>query len=171
MKRYPITPYYLRLYYSCTVLSFFFVIALIIFEYKFGLDISGIIGLLISVSGLIAAVYSVRTDFQCGSIAVDFEGISMKIGSKTIRHAWTEFTEAGIVVVHAGSNKSFWVYFSKNRLTYEEKHVFLSKTRRNLDSLAFFQYRKEVLQEVMPYVPDQLAQELLKAENYISSVK
>lgn len=169
MKRYKITPSYFKIYYGCIVLFFCLIISEVFYLRKNGFENVDIIPLVVFVSSMIAAVYSVLTDFQCGSFAVDSEGISMRIGMKTVRHSWSEFAAAGIIVVSAGSNKSFWVWFSKYRLTSEEKHVFLSKTRRDLNSIAFFQYRKDVLQAVLPDVPDLLAQELLAAESLIAS--
>lgn len=170
MKRYKITPSYIKIYYGCIVLFFCLIVLEGFYLRKNGFEIVDIVPLVIFISSLIVAVYSVLTDFQCGSFAVDSEGISMRIGMKTVRHSWSEFAAAGIIVVEAGSSKSFWVCFSKYRLTSEETREFLSKTRRDLDSIAFFQYRKNVLHAVLPDVPDLLAQELLAAEQLITAV-
>ena len=170
MKRYKISPSYSAIYYGGIIFFVCFILFQIYLLHKLGCETTGdIIPLAVGVISLSAAVYSVLADFQCGSFTVDSEGISMRIGLKTIRHAWSYFSAAGIVTVDTGSSKSLWVWFGKCPLTSEEERVFLRKTRRRLDSMAFFQYRKDVLRAILPDVPNQLAQELLAAESMIAS--
>ena len=72
-------------------------------------------------------------------------------------HAWLEIRDCGIISVSVGDGRTFWIYFSERTLTIEEKKDFLRKTRRDLANIAFFQYNTDVLQEVLPSMPDEIA--------------
>jgi hypothetical protein len=52
------------------------------------------------------------------------------------------------------------VYFSTRYLTFEEKKSFMSIGRKNLNCIAWFQYRPELISEIIQYLPSQLADSL-----------
>ncbi len=72
---------------------------------------------------------------------------------------------AGIVAVNLGvksrtPSDTFWVYFSKTNLTEKERIRFLSKTRRDLNRIAYFQYSESIFNQIMGIVPEKLRRDL-----------
>lgn len=84
----------------------------------------------------------------------------MRIGLKTWNHRWSDFVDCGIADVYIGDGYAFWVYYSNRKLTREEKKDFLKKTRRDLANIAFFQYNKKILEEILPLMPLHFAEKI-----------
>ena len=104
-------------------------------------------------------------DFQAGSFYVDKNGITMCIGLRKYFHAWEDFRDQGFVAANAGHGYStYWVYYSTRTLTIAEKNVFLRKTRRDLNNIAFFQYDPKLFQEILPMMPHALAERVRNNE-------
>lgn len=102
------------------------------------------------------------TDFYFAKFSFSDKGITLYFPLKKYEYLWSDFTCAGIILSHIQKqNFVAWVYFSKDPLTPMEKHKFLFKTRRRLDRLAYFQFDKEeVLDMVMAVLPENLRNDL-----------
>ena len=85
---------------------------------------------------------------------------------KAYFHPWSRIIDYGITGVHVGNDgNTYWVYFSSRRLAIREKgYWFLRKTRKDQDNIAFFQYNADVLKEVLPMMPTEIADSLRKEE-------
>ena len=127
----------------------------------------------IGITTILLIIYIVLTDLPTARFSFSNEGITMYIGFKKYDTPWSEFAYAGIVAVNVEAIKSiytsdlFWVYFSKSFLTDREKQRFLSKTRKNLKRIAYFQYSKPVFDLVLEQVPEELRKQLLWDEEHI----
>ena len=112
--------------------------------------------------------YYLTEPFYTGSFTFDEKGITMYVGfagKKAYYHAWEEFVETDIV--YDNMSRGFYMYFSTSPLTAKEKQVFLSKTRKDSNRIAFFQFRYDVLNEMLPILPEKLSQKLkFKVEYY-----
>ena len=97
----------------------------------------------------------------------------MYVGFKKYKTPWSEFVCAGIVAINVEAVRSiytsdlFWVYFSKSPLTDKEKRLFLFKTRRDLNRVAYFQFSKPVFDLVLEQVPENLREELKSDEELV----
>ena len=160
MKKYKISKFYIGVYLFGLV--FFalpgeiIAVYLLIHEINLEAIILSAIALMTTVAGL----YSMMFDFQCGHFTVDEHGITMYVGVRLWPHSWEQITDAGIVGADVRDGNTYWVYFSECALSSEEKRVFLSKTRRDLKHIAFFQYNPEVFNEILPLLPPELAERL-----------
>ena len=91
--------------------------------------------------------------------SVSQDGITESMSLKQHFHAWSEFREYGILginvdyVMGTPVAETYWVYFSTTYLNSQERERFLRKTRKNLKQIAFFQYNKAVLDEILPVLP------------------
>lgn len=99
-------------------------------------------------------------DRPLGKCSVDEESITMYRGLRTRRFRWEEIIESDIVCALKNGKETFWVYFSTKRLTEEERKDFLKKGRKDVESVAYFQYDRKLLQEAMQYMPNRFAEKL-----------
>lgn len=126
-----------------------------------------------AITAFLLIVYIVLTDLPTAKFSFSDEGITMYIGFKKYDTPWSEFAYAGIVAVNVEAIKRiytsdlFWVYFSKSFLTDREKQRFLSKTRKDLKRIAYFQYSKPVFDLVLEHVPENLRKQLKEDEEFI----
>jgi hypothetical protein len=111
--------------------------------------------------GALNAIYLLLFDYMLGKFSVNPEGITLYIGFKQYYHPWDSFKDFGIVGIRVRNNKNLdWVYFSTRHLTTIEKQLFLRKTRKDLENIAFFQYTADTLDEVLPLMPSHIAQKI-----------
>ncbi len=168
MKRYKISKFYIGIYSVCLICFLGFLIFIVDCIRKWGFDWATVVCLFVGIVSLIAGIYSVLFDFQFGSFTINSEGITMYVGLRKYRHIWGDFEAAGIVEVRTGQDRHTpFVWFSSHELTIYEKQTFLSKTRRNLQEIAFFQYDYDTFHEIMPNVPSRLSYQLLKDESLL----
>lgn len=173
MKKYQVTKFYCGIY-ICALAIFLFgnvicVIAIIEFIQDHVLltsenGICSIIAGTIGHVGLALCIYSIFFDLPTAKFSVDLQGITMYIGRKEHHFLWDEFVDYGFtdVSVEAGAD-TYWIYFSKEFLSYEQRRKFLFKTRRDLSKVAYFQYQKSIFDEVLSFLPMGM-QETLKTE-------
>ena len=166
MKKYPISKFYVGIYIvdAAIILPF---LAFGIYCLTEFMDIYGIIHMAVGVIGAFALLYQILFDFPFGSFSVDSSGITMNVGFRKYDHAWDAITDVGFVQANVGDGNTYWLFFSERYLTYDEKRRFLRKTRRDLKSIAYFQYNAAVLKELLPQMPERFAEMLQKEETRI----
>lgn len=157
-KKYRISDFYIGIY----VLGLFFTIGLTMIgffvkENTFIKTFCIILGTI----GTVAGLYTVLCDFVSGKFFMNPSGITMCIGFKAYFLSWSNCKEFGIIDVRVEQAAStFWVYCATRPLTAAEKQKFLSKTRRDLSLVHYFQYSKEPFEEMLKYIPEGDAQYL-----------
>ena len=101
-------------------------------------------------------------EFLSGTVRMDEEGITIRIGLKKRRHRWEELTDYGIVAVSFSityNSPMFWVYASRTPLTAEEK-IHFKKHRHEIDRLAYFECKPGPFFELLRYVPPEWQERL-----------
>lgn len=120
----------------------------------------------VGIIGILLVIYIMLTDLPTAKFSFSKEGITMYVGFKKYKTPWSEFVCAGIVAINVEAVRSiytsdlFWVYFSKSPLTDKEKRLFLFKTRRDLNRVAYFQFSKPVFDLVLEQLPENLREDL-----------
>lgn len=124
-----------------------------------------VIGLL----GLVFCIYLIFFDLPTAKFSVNSQGITMYIRRREYCFLWNEFVDYGFtdVSVEAGAD-TYWVYFSKEMLSYSQKQKFLSKTRRDNSRIAYFQYQKSIFDEVISFLPTPMQKTLKTEESLIA---
>ena len=56
--------------------------------------------------------------------------------------------------------QTYWIYFSARILSANDKIRFMATTRRDLQHVAFFQYSKKAMPDVMEFVPEEFQNRL-----------
>lgn len=157
-KKYRISDFYVGVY----VLGLFFTVGLAIV----GFLVNGSVFIKIFCTtfgaiGTVAGLYTIFCDFVSGKFFMNQSGITMCIGFKTYFLSWSSCKEFGIVAISVEQAAStFWVYCATRPLTAVEKQKFLSKTRRDLSLVHYFQYSEEPFEEMLKYIPEKDAQYL-----------
>ena len=173
MKKYPVSRFYNKIYYLCLLLLLAYEALLLLILDSTNLAPMDYIDLSIGIFGIIIILYLIITDLSTAKFSFSNEGITMYIGFKKHKTPWSEFVCAGIVAINVEAVRSiytsdlFWVYFSKSPLTGKEKRLFLFKTRRDLNRVAYFQFSKPVFDLVLEQVPENLREELKSDEEFV----
>ena len=136
-------------------------------DYRHGIiSVAYLLNPLLELIGIVACGHIAVNDMPFAKIIVSENGITESMGLKRYDHTWIEFVEYGILginmrpVKRASRADTYWVYFSTSPLTPQERIAFLRKTRKDLNRIAFFQYNKTTLREIMPILPDAIASTL-----------
>ena len=109
----------------------------------------------ISTLGIFALLYQVLYDFMFAQFSLDATGITMYMGFKTYPMKWENCKSFGVVDVRVEQGSStFWIYCAQRPLTDVEKRKFLSKTRKDLNLVHYFQYSEEPFEEMLKYIPE-----------------
>lgn len=109
----------------------------------------------------LCCIHKLFFDFAACKFSLDENGITMYIGFKANLMKWEDCKSFGIVDVRVEQTAStFWVYCARRPLSGMEKQKFLSKTRRDLSLVHYFQYSKEPFEEMLKYIPEKEAQYL-----------
>ncbi len=166
MKKYPVTSFYIGIYIISLLLAVGMEAVLIWgVEENMPVDADLIFMHGICIMEMILSLYFLLFDLGSARFSFNEEGVTMYVGFRKHEFKWEEFTDAGIVGVNVGGAgnqmNTFWVYFSKTYLMNIEKIKFLSKTRRELDRLAYFQCDEELLNQVLEVLPEKLRKTLL----------
>lgn len=167
MKRIPVSKYYIGTY---LVGLFFCLIPLVVGLYgmKFlGVDFYIILSFVAGLVGCVIIVYQMVFDFQFAKVVVAPVGITMVVGFKKYYHSWEAIIDYGIVDTYVGDGNIAWLYFSERLLNNDEKKMFLRKTRKDLNSIAFFQYNKSSLQNVISLFPERISTKILEDEKAV----
>lgn len=166
MTKYPISKFYVGIYIvdAVILLAGFALGIWMLIKFK---DAGSIIWTAVGAVGLSSILYQILFDFPFGSFYVDSSGITMNVGFRKYCHAWNAIADVGFVQANVGDGNTYWVFFSERFLTYDEKRRFLRKTRRDLKSIAYFQYNAAVLEELLPKLPEQIAAGIQKEETRI----
>lgn len=159
IRKYRISRFYMGLYLLILPLGLFGLIVGIYWMTTYH-DILSLFPIIAGAIVTILPPLQVLFDFQGGTFSVNEQGIVMRIGLKTWNHRWSDFVDCGIADVYIGDGYAFWVYYSNRKLTREEKKDFLKKTRRDLANIAFFQYNKKILEEILPLMPLHFAEKI-----------
>ena len=134
---------------------------------KWNTGLPAVIGLI----GTAALLYVCFFDFPFGTFSFNERGISMRYGFRERHHGWEQFSDAGTVEVqpagHGGFGPTYFIFFSERALSPEERRVFLSKTRRGLKHVAFFQYDAKVLRKLLPLLPPELSERIRESERWV----
>lgn len=175
MKKYPVSSFSVVLFFALLffllALSVFSVLELIDFvsSYRNGnVLLHCLITPAITVLGLADLLYIAVKDMPFASLSVSQAGITEKMGFRELFHNWEDFSDCGILKNHSKLSEgsfaanTYWVFFSTDVLSDQEKRLFLRKTRKDLNRIAFFQYQKEMLDEILPFVPQRFADTLKK---------
>ena len=168
VKKYPVSKYYIG-FYSGLLILFLSGTAIQILWF----DPIDPIPFTVGIIGILLVIYIMLTDLPTARFCFSQEGITMYIGFKKHKTPWSEFVFAGIVAINVEAVKCiytsdlFWVYFSKSPLTDKEKRLFLFKTRRDLNRVAYFQFSKPVFDLVLEQVPENLREELKSDEELV----
>ena len=167
MKKYRISAYYVFIYIASLV--FFIIPGLLLGIYglikKFGW-ISWIFIFVASIS-IVCMVYQFLFDFQMGSFMIDESKIIMKVGMRRYEHYWNDFVDFGFVRSYAGNGYLYWVYFSTYDLSYEQRRLFLKKTRRDLKNIAYCKYNESNFDEIMSVIPVVISTKLKEKETEV----
>lgn len=123
--------------------------------------------LIIGSFGCVMIIYQLLFDFQFGSVYFNSEGIIMNIGGRKIHHPWESIVDYGFINSNVGDGDISWIYFSERPLNEEEKRQFLKKTRRDIHTIAFFQYNEVSLRSIIPVLPAEISAKIQKEEKEI----
>lgn len=174
MRKYPVSKFYIGVLGSgLALLILSEAISIWAVEESVRMEPSYYIVQAIFIIGIFSTLYIIFFDLPTAKFSFSDEGITMYVGFKKYETRWSEFAYAGIVAVNVEAVKSiytsdtFWVYFSKSFLTDREKMRFLSKTRKDLKRIAYFQYSKPMFDQVLEQVPEELRKQLLWDEEHI----
>lgn len=123
----------------------------------------------IGLIGFIFCIYLIFFDLPTAKFSVNSQGITMYIRRREYCFLWNEFVDYGFidVSVEAGAD-TYWIYFSKEMLSYSQKQKFLSKTRKDNSRIAYFQYQKAVFDEVISFLPMPMQKALKTEESLIA---
>ena len=122
-------------------------------------------GTLMALLMLAVAAYCAKWclfEFLSGTVRMDAEGITIRIGLKKRRHRWEELTDYGIVAVSFSMTyhpPMFWAYASRTPLTAEEK-IHFKKHRHEIDRLAYFECKPGPFFEMLRYIPPECKERL-----------
>ena len=163
MKKHKISKFYIGIYLAGAIVLLSR-LALGIYMLMEFADVYSIVLTAVPAFGCAILLYQILFDFHFGSFCVDNSGITMNIGFKSYFHAWESVVDYGFVQADVGDGNTYWLYFSERDLSYDEKHRFLRKTRRDLDDIAFFQYNTAILEEILPFLPERLANHIRNEE-------
>lgn len=110
--------------------------------------------------------YLIFFDAPSGKFSFDDKGITLFVGFKSYHHEWNQFKLVEIIPVSVESIGSktvanmYVVLFSTRCLTLEERKDFMGKGRKDLNCVAWFQYRPEIVSEIIDCLPSQLGHSL-----------
>ena len=158
-KKHRVSKGYLGLFVGCII---FFILVTAYFWFTYPVLNGYFITIaIISLLGSICGIYCMSFDMLCGKFSVDENGIRMYGGFKSYFHPWETIKECDVAWARtANDGGTYWIYFSERHLTIEEKRRFLSKTRRDLESIAYFQYSAALVEELHPLLPPEIARQL-----------
>ena len=117
--------------------------------------------------------------FPIGSYTLNKEGITLYVGLKKYHHNWSDFqyiTFYGMDAEQYGSHTFayiYWICLSGKNTRYSisgnpfSKNNLCKYTRRNLDTIACFQYRKEIVPLLNEYLPEELKAEFVRQADFI----
>ena len=173
MKKYRVSKLYVGIYLFGIAVTLIPVVMMpysIWQEYYAGSWFWGIVYMIVfafCLTGMMLCIYNLFFDFPSASFTIDDKGIRLRMGMKRYSYLWKDFIEynfIGIKVDRSG-NLTYWIYCSQKRLSNEAISCFFQKTRKELDSIMYFQYNKEPFEELLRYVPEEWAQRLRKQED------
>lgn len=119
--------------------------------------------LVVTLVTLFCGFYLLFFDAPCGKFSFDDTGITLFVGFQAYHHDWEQFRWANIIPISVDSIGSktvanmYVVYFSTRYLTAEERKDFMGKGRKDLNCVAWFQYRSNLVSEMIECLPSQLA--------------
>ena len=164
MKKYLISKFYLVV----DVVVILFAVSSMLFQYFLGFeDGFDILIFLISWYVFVAIIIDLFK-FPIGSYTLNKEGITLYVGLKKYRHNWSDFqyiTFYGMDAEQYGAHTfayTYWICLSEKNVRYSisynpfSKNNLLKFSRRNLDTIACFQYRKEIVPLLNEYLPEEL---------------
>ena len=114
-------------------------------------------------------------DFILGKFTMDEKGMTMYSWNKSLHIDWDECVEFGITSwtangaygnVHA---YNYYVYCSKIYLQPETKQrLIVYENRKQYDKHLLFQYRKELFDEFLTYIPETWQKRLIEEESKLN---
>ena len=173
MKKYPVSKFYIGTYSICLLIMLVYEALVLSTLTNTTLAPMDYFDISIGIVGILVILYLILTDLSTAKFSFSQDGITMYVGFKKYKTLWSEFICAGIVAINVEAVKCiytsdlFWVYFSKSPLTDKEKRLFLFKTRRDLNRVAYFQFSKPVFDLVLEQVPENLREELKSDEEFV----
>ena len=60
-----------------------------------------------------------------------------------------------------------WVYFSTYELSYDQRRLFVKKTRKDLRNIAYFHYNDSSFDEILSFMPKEMAAKLKEEETEV----
>lgn len=106
--------------------------------------------------------------FPIGCYTLNKEGVTLYVGQKKYCHNWSDFqyiTFYGMDAEQYGAHTfayTYWICLSEKNVRNSisgnpfSKNNLLKYSRRNLDTIACFQYRKEIVPLLNEYLPEKL---------------
>lgn len=164
MKKYLISKFYLGFY---ILMILFFAGCMLFVNYIDGNNVIPKIMYIMWWYGIIY-VFFLSFKFPIGSYTLNKEGITLYVGLKKYRHNWSDFqyiTFYGMDAEQYGAHTfayTYWICLSEKNVRYSisynpfSKNNLLKFSRRNLDTIACFQYRKEIVPLLNEYLPEEL---------------
>lgn len=175
MKKYLISKFYLGLY---IVVILFLAGGMLFMNYIDGNNVIPTVIYLIFLSQIILLIiYSFK--FPVGAYTLNKEGITLYVGLKKYYHNWSDFqyiTFYGMDAEQYGAHTfayTYWVCLSEKNVRYSisgnpfSKNNLLKYSMRNLDTIACFQYRKEIVPLLNEYLPEELKAEFVRQTDFI----
>ncbi len=165
-KKYKVSRGYSGLFVGCIV---FFILVTAYFWFTYPVLNGYFVTIAIaSLTGSICCIYKLLSDMLCGKFTVDENGIRMYGEFKRYYHPWETIKECDAAWARtANDGGTYWIYFATRHLTASEKSRFLSKTRRDLENIAYFQYSQKLLEELYPLFPPEIADQVREKEQEI----
>lgn len=168
MKKYRISKFYLGVYVAAIPFGLFaFISGIRWLMQDHDYNLLPLMLLTVGVMGTFLPLYEMIFDFQGGQFYLNAQSICMHIGLKKWMHNWADISDCGVIDTWVGDGRTFWVYFSTRKLTREEKQRFLLETRRDLANIAFFQYNKKIMDEIIPIIPTNISEILKECDRQI----
>ena len=145
-----------------------------IWEYgTLGLSFGTVIVFIMAGVVIFCGLYLIFFDAPSGKFSYDSNGITLFVGFKSYHHKWDEFKWLDVIPISVESigaktiANMYVVWFSTRCLSLEERRDFMGKGRKDLNSVAWFQYRPELVSEIIGYLPIELAELLQKKDKLV----
>ncbi len=173
MKKYRISRYYASICIGGFCFSLFATVFLIWCYCHTEEDIEGFVYWFIflflfpGVGTCVVFLYLGISQFVFSSFCVDEKGITMNVAFKKYYHPWEKLADLGFIYVYINKGGLYWLYFSERLLSPNERRWFLKSVRHALNSVAYFQYDEKTLQEILPCMPESIAEKLREEEKIV----
>lgn len=120
--------------------------------------------------GIICSIYLIYWSLSIW-LSMDENKVIMHVHGKKYEHGWNDFADCGITVNQVrwfGNDKAIkMIYLSTKKLTSVEKVKINDVVKKRWSEIVYFEYEKQLFNEILTNLPKPLQAELRKREQEI----